>query len=140
MYVPTQVAAPVATEVVALQDLPSCLTMLWMVLVFPAAFAASIALQQRKPGRPNGYLDGQLLAGFMFLGASVSCFLLRIWKIRQQDETGIEIVPHNTAFRSYDKRTPIMALPMLQFTFHDDASLRERCLDSLQLSFSRSRV
>jgi hypothetical protein len=113
---------------------------MWMVLVCPAAFAAPIALQLRKLGRPNGYLNGQLLAGFMFLGAGVSCFLLRIWKIRQQDETEIESVHHNAALRPYDERTPITALPMSQLAFHDDSTIRGKCLDSLHLSFSLRKV
>jgi hypothetical protein len=114
--------------------------MMWVVLVCPAAFAAPIALQLRKLGRPNGYLNAQLLAGFMFLGAGVSYFLLRIWKIRQQDETEIEIAHHNAALRPYDERTPITALPMSQFAFHDDSTIRGKCLDNLHLSFSLRKV
>lgn len=90
--------APVAAEVVGLKELPSALSITWIVLVLPTtctltssifiyAFAnffalvsESIALELRQK---NGdvYLHAQLFTGFMYIAAALCMWLLRGWKV-----------------------------------------------------------
>ncbi|RFU29296.1 hypothetical protein B7463_g7023, partial [Scytalidium lignicola] len=74
------VVGPLGAEVVSLQDLPSCLTVMWLVCSIPAAFGEPIGLVLRKKG-VNTYLDPQLFTGFMYFGAAIFMLLLRTWKI-----------------------------------------------------------
>ncbi|KAJ4424782.1 hypothetical protein N0V82_000501 [Gnomoniopsis sp. IMI 355080] len=74
------VIAPVAVEVMGLQLLPSAMSITWLVLVLPATFAEVIGLSLVKPGR-GGYLDVQVYTGFMFIGAFIFMWALRIWKL-----------------------------------------------------------
>ncbi|KAI1081719.1 major facilitator superfamily transporter [Whalleya microplaca] len=72
--------APICAEVVGLALIPSALSMSWLVLVLPATFAEVIGLSLREPGT-WGYLHVQLLAGFLYIGASIFCWFLRAWKV-----------------------------------------------------------
>lgn len=74
------VIGPVTTEVVGLRELPSALSIIWLTLVLPDTFTEAIAL---KIVDSNGgdYLGAQLFAGFMYIAAFLSLFLLRAWKI-----------------------------------------------------------
>ncbi|KAL4788929.1 major facilitator superfamily domain-containing protein [Aspergillus venezuelensis] len=81
------VMAPLSAEVVALREVRSCLTIMWLVCVLPATFGEAIGLELRSEGdRP--YLNTQLFTGFMYIGASLSAALLRVWKARRVDKTG----------------------------------------------------
>ncbi|KAH8821875.1 MFS transporter [Xylogone sp. PMI_703] len=80
--------SPLGAEVVGLQDLPSCLTIMWLACSIPATFAEPIGLTLRKTGT-NEYLDPQLFTGFMYLGAAIFMFLLRSWKMRAIE--GVEL-------------------------------------------------
>ncbi|KAI4115037.1 MAG: hypothetical protein LQ345_004293 [Seirophora villosa] len=82
--------APVGAEVVGLKELPSALSILWLVLVLPATFAEAIALQLRqKTG--NIYLHAQIFTGLMYIVAGGVCmWLLRAWKIGQMESVAAE--------------------------------------------------
>ncbi|KAL8682200.1 MAG: hypothetical protein Q9186_001738 [Xanthomendoza sp. 1 TL-2023] len=72
--------APVGAEVVGLKDLPSALSIVWLVLVLPTTFAEPIALELRqKTG--NIYLHAQIFTGVMYIIASLFLWVLRAWKI-----------------------------------------------------------
>ncbi|KAJ4355170.1 hypothetical protein N0V95_003193 [Ascochyta clinopodiicola] len=76
---------PVTVEVVGLQDLPSALNLEWLVTVLPCTFSEPIALEM--VAGTGGYLATILFAGFMYIAAAASAFLLRGWKIGELDET-----------------------------------------------------
>lgn len=89
--------APVGAEVVGLKELPSALSIVWLVLVLPTTcewrlrptrrnlliaspVAEPIALELRqKTG--NVYLHAQVFTGLMYITAAVFMLFLRVWKI-----------------------------------------------------------
>ena len=80
--------APVGAEVVGLKELPTALSMTWLLLVFPCTFAEPIAVKMLANGA-NPWLSSQLFVGFMFLGAALCTLLLRSWKIDQNEEKSL---------------------------------------------------
>ncbi|KAA6410826.1 MAG: mfs transporter [Lasallia pustulata] len=74
--------APVGAEVVGLKELPSALSITWIVLVLPCTFSEPIALKlaQADGGK---YLNAQVFTGFMYVGAALCMWFLRAWKIGQ---------------------------------------------------------
>ncbi|EON61389.1 hypothetical protein W97_00603 [Coniosporium apollinis CBS 100218] len=79
------VAAPVTTEVVGLVELPSALSIVWIVLVLPTTFSEAMALEMVK-GAGGKYLGAQLFTGFTYVGAAALLWLVRAWKIGQMEE------------------------------------------------------
>ncbi|KAI4127804.1 MAG: hypothetical protein LQ338_003033 [Usnochroma carphineum] len=74
-------------EVVGLKELPSALSIVWLVLVLPATFAEPIALELRQR-TGNIYLHAQVFAGLMYIIAGGVCmWFLRAWKIGQIEST-----------------------------------------------------
>ena len=93
--------APVAAEVVGLKELPSALSIVWLVLTLPTTcrsnycyfcnlykvadriiVAEPIALELRQK-MGNIYLHAQIFTGFMYIAAALCMFFLRAWKIGQ---------------------------------------------------------
>ncbi|KAL8781900.1 MAG: hypothetical protein Q9194_000093 [Teloschistes cf. exilis] len=73
---------PVGAEVVGLKELPSALSIVWVVLALPCTFAEPIALQLRQ-STGKIYLYAQIFTGFMYVAAAICMLLLRAWKIGQ---------------------------------------------------------
>ncbi|KAF4952446.1 hypothetical protein FSARC_12641 [Fusarium sarcochroum] len=72
--------APVGSEVMGIQSLPSVLSVYWLILVIPTVFAEPIALSL-KTNDSWPYLRVQLFTGFMYLAAFLPVWLLRAWKL-----------------------------------------------------------
>ncbi|KAJ5047089.1 uncharacterized protein L3040_002932 [Drepanopeziza brunnea f. sp. 'multigermtubi'] len=71
---------PVGAEVVGIKILPTALSIMWLALVLPCTFSMPIGLELRRESG-DIFLDAQIYAGCMYLGA-VACMLgLRAWKI-----------------------------------------------------------
>ncbi|PVH68965.1 MFS transporter, MCP family, solute carrier family 16, member 6 [Cadophora sp. DSE1049] len=51
---------PICTEVVGLGELPSMLSLAWLVIVLPTTFSGVIALKLRRPGLGNEFLYPQI--------------------------------------------------------------------------------
>ena len=81
--------APVGAEVVGLKELPSALSIVWIVLVLPTTFAEPVALELRQKSG-NIYLHAQIFTGFMYIAAAVCMWFLRIWKIGQIEQIATE--------------------------------------------------
>ncbi|RJE18737.1 Major Facilitator Superfamily [Aspergillus sclerotialis] len=78
-------AAPMGTEVVGLEDLPSALGILWFVLTPPTAVAEAIAVQLRDSSTDSKpYVRVQLFIGFVYIGAAVCLIPLRIILYRKR--------------------------------------------------------
>ncbi|BCS30647.1 uncharacterized protein APUU_80950A [Aspergillus puulaauensis] len=93
------VMAPLSAEVVALKEIRSCLTIMWLVCVLPATFGEAIGLELRTSGdRP--YLRTQIYTGFMYIGAALCAGLLRVWKARRVGKLGAA-GPTNTLDDTY---------------------------------------
>ncbi|KAF1915157.1 major facilitator superfamily domain-containing protein [Ampelomyces quisqualis] len=79
------VAAPVTAEVMGLKRLPSALSITWLVLVLPTTFSEAIGLE--IVAFNNGSYTGAILfTGFMYIGAAVSLWLVRSWKIGELEK------------------------------------------------------
>ncbi|RFU30036.1 hypothetical protein B7463_g6340, partial [Scytalidium lignicola] len=81
--------APVVTEVVGLQVLPSALSILWVVLAVPCTFAEPIGLELRAT-TGDKYLHCQIFTGCMYLGATVCLWFLRVWKMNDLEKQAME--------------------------------------------------
>ena len=75
-------STPVLAEIIGLRDLPSGISLTYMILVTPCAVAEAIALQLRnESSKTRAYLRVQILTGFMYIGAAACLWLARGWKI-----------------------------------------------------------
>ena len=72
--------APVAAEVVGLKDLPTALSMTWVLMVPPTTVAEPTALELRRPG-PSPYLNTQIFVAMMYSGAALCLCLVRGWRV-----------------------------------------------------------
>lgn len=72
---------PVLVDIVGLRDLPSSLSLTWVVLFIPCTVAEPIALSLRNSlkGHPT-YLPVQLFTGFMYIAAALALLVTRFWK------------------------------------------------------------
>ena len=73
-------AAPLCAEVAGLKEVPSFLSIVWLVVVLPTTFAEVVALYLRRPDMERwAYLYPQIFAGLAYLVASGFMFeLLRL--------------------------------------------------------------
>ncbi|OAK98717.1 MFS general substrate transporter [Phaeosphaeriaceae sp. SRC1lsM3a] len=79
------VVAPVTAEVMGLKRLPSSLSITWLFLVLPTTFSEAIGLEI-VAFNGGSYLGAILFTGFMYIGAAVSLWLVRAWKIGEQEK------------------------------------------------------
>ncbi|EOA82085.1 uncharacterized protein SETTUDRAFT_156946 [Exserohilum turcica Et28A] len=79
-------AAPVTTEVMGLQDLPSALSITWLVLVLPTTFSEAIGLEI-VAFNGGSYTGAIIFTGCMYIGAAVCLWVVRTWKIGEDEET-----------------------------------------------------
>lgn len=97
--------APVGAEVVGLKDLPSALSVLWIVLALPCTgkhieqiksyysdvclVAEPIALELRQRSG-NIFLHAQVFTGLMYIAGATSVWFLRAWKIGEMEQIAAE--------------------------------------------------
>ena len=79
------VAAPVTTEIMGLVDLPSALSLTWLVLVLPTTFSEPIGLEI-VAYNGGSYTGAILFAGWMYIGAACMLWGVRAWKIGDVEE------------------------------------------------------
>ncbi|MCJ1223549.1 Tubulin beta chain (Beta tubulin) [Toensbergia leucococca] len=90
--------APVGAEVVGLKELPSALSITWVVLVLPTTFSEPIGLKLRKTSG-DVYLYAQIFTGFMYIAAALCMWFLRAWKVGELEQIAAE---HNKSLESVD--------------------------------------
>lgn len=74
--------SPVLAEIIGLRDLPSGLSLTWIVLVPPTTVAEAIALVLRDESKHgSAYLRVQIFTGCMYFGAAACLWLVRGWKV-----------------------------------------------------------
>jgi MFS family permease len=78
--------APVGAEIVGLPDLPAALSITWVVMVPPTTVAEAIALELRREGTSNVYVDAQIFVAMMYLGGALCLWIVRGWKVGQLEE------------------------------------------------------
>lgn len=76
-----QTIAPLAAEVAGLREVPSLLSLTWLSIVMPTAFAEVIALYLRRQGKLP-YLWAQVFAGLAYCISSL--FLAEIWRRKRK--------------------------------------------------------
>ncbi|KAH8693922.1 MFS transporter [Talaromyces proteolyticus] len=70
----------VLVDIVGLSDLPSSLSLTWVVLFIPCTVAEPIALSLRNSLKGlAAYLPVQLFTGFMYLAAALALLVMRLW-------------------------------------------------------------
>ncbi|KAF2636969.1 MFS general substrate transporter [Massarina eburnea CBS 473.64] len=74
------VVGPVTTEVMGMVDLPSALSITWLVLVLPTTFSEAIGLEIVSFNHGT-YTGAIIFTGFMYLGAAGLLWFVRAWKI-----------------------------------------------------------
>jgi MFS family permease len=84
--------APVGAEVVGLKDLPAALSITWVVMVPPTTVAEPIALQLRRKGSSDVYIDAQIFIALMYLGGALCLWIVRGWKVGQLEELERQLV------------------------------------------------
>ncbi|KAB8215625.1 major facilitator superfamily domain-containing protein [Aspergillus novoparasiticus] len=73
---------PVLAEIIGLRDLPSGLSITWIILVAPTTVSEAIALVLRDNNSNDSvYLRVQIFTGFMYIGASLCLWVVRGWKV-----------------------------------------------------------
>ncbi|MCJ1330040.1 Tubulin beta chain (Beta tubulin) [Thelotrema lepadinum] len=82
------VVAPVGAEVVGLKELPSALSITWVVLVLPSLFSEAIGLEIESSS--DTYLYAIIYTGLMYLIAGLFGWLLRAWKIGEMEMLAAE--------------------------------------------------
>ncbi|KAF2706680.1 MFS general substrate transporter [Pleomassaria siparia CBS 279.74] len=78
------VVGPVYAEVMGIVDLPSSLSITWLVLVIPTTFSEAIALEIVSFNNDT-YTGAILFTGFMYIGAAAFMWLVRAWKIGEME-------------------------------------------------------
>ncbi|EPE29044.1 MFS general substrate transporter [Glarea lozoyensis ATCC 20868] len=73
---------PICTEVVGLVELPSMLSLAWLVIVLPTTFSEVIALKLRREKSAREFLYPQIFAGLAYLIASL--IVLELWRVRRR--------------------------------------------------------
>ncbi|KAH8810784.1 major facilitator superfamily domain-containing protein [Xylogone sp. PMI_703] len=73
---------PVAAEIVGVENIPSMFSLVCFSLILPTTFAEPIAVQIVSS---SGYLVSQILVGCFFTLGTISVWLLRTWKIRDNE-------------------------------------------------------
>lgn len=81
--------APVTAEVVGLKNVPSALSLVWLVLVLPCTFSEPIALEIVAFDGTK-YLGAQIFVGFMYIAGSACLLVLRGWKISEVRAAAVE--------------------------------------------------
>lgn len=84
------VVGPVTSEVIGVVDLPSALSITFIVLVLPTTFSEPIALEIVARNGGN-YLSAQLFTGFMYFGAVVFMWFVRAWKLGELESKAVTI-------------------------------------------------
>lgn len=124
----TTTVAPVGAEVVGLQLLASALSIFWLSVVIPSTFAELVALSLRTDNGTN-FLHAQIFTGFMFMGAAISLWLVRAWKISELQKTGAgnDPVEREAVIRDDDA---VPQQPVRDRTFSGDLSAASKARTS----------
>ncbi|EEH18000.1 hypothetical protein PABG_00563 [Paracoccidioides brasiliensis Pb03] len=73
---------PVCAEVVGLQQLPSALSITWVLMVPPTTVSEPIAVLVKDNSKKNrAYLYAQLFAGLAYIVGALCLWVLRAWKV-----------------------------------------------------------
>ncbi|KAL3425750.1 major facilitator superfamily transporter [Phlyctema vagabunda] len=84
---------PICGEVIGLGELPSMLSLVWLIIVLPTTFSEVISLELRRPDFEREFLYPQLFSGLAYLFASV--LILGLWLLRRirsrEADDGLEV-------------------------------------------------
>ncbi|KAH8422665.1 uncharacterized protein LDX57_000419 [Aspergillus melleus] len=114
---------PVLAEIMGLRDLPSGLSINWIILVAPTTVSEAIALLLRdNNSKDSVYLRVQIFTGFMYIGAAMCLWVVRGWKVgdlirAQQEKSSAAMAAHDSVMEGSrrgveEKRDPSVAPPV----------------------------
>ncbi|KAI0395043.1 MFS transporter, MCP family, solute carrier family 16, member 6 [Xylariaceae sp. FL0594] len=94
--------APLAADVVGLEQLPALLSIVWLFVALPSAFAEPIVLRLKHDEfGVHAYLHAQIFTGISYIAASL--LLFELWRVRriatrvlEPSEDSKVIQPHTT--------------------------------------------
>jgi MFS family permease len=78
--------AAVGAEIVGLRDLPTALSMTWVLMVPPTTVAEPIALELRKSHGNYIFLNAQIFTAMMYVGGALCLWVVRGWKVGEIEE------------------------------------------------------
>ena len=78
--------AAVGAEVVGLKDLPTALSMTWVLMVPPTTVAEPIALELRKSHGSYIFLNAQIFTAMVYVGGALSLWIVRGWKVGELED------------------------------------------------------
>lgn len=106
--------APVGAEVVGSKDLPAALSITWVVMVPPTTVAEPIALELRRQGSKDVYLEAQIFVAMMYMGGALCLLVVRGWKVGQLGERESDLRAHGVdmAAKQDDERKAQDDLPV----------------------------
>ncbi|KIW84469.1 hypothetical protein Z517_03719 [Fonsecaea pedrosoi CBS 271.37] len=87
-------AAPVMAEIIGIENLPSGLSIFWVVLAIPSIASAPIDLQ--IVAKSGSYVCAQIFTGVVFVVAGLCMGLLRGWQISQNAKQRSERTMYRT--------------------------------------------
>lgn len=73
--------------------------------MIPTLFAEPIALYLRRPDFENQYLYSQIFSGLMYVAASICMWLLRAWKLGENDRKEEERAGSSEKMKGFEKET-----------------------------------
>jgi MFS family permease len=76
----------VSAEIVGLKDLPTALSMTWVLMVPPTTVAEPIALELRKSHGNYIFLNAQIFTAMMYVGGALSLWIVRGWKVGEIED------------------------------------------------------
>lgn len=100
---------PVCAEVVGMQDLPSGLSIIWLVMVVPTTVAEPIAVVLKDDSKNQWiYLHAQIFTGIVYLAGAVCLWVVRGWKVGDNNRIAREerIAEATRTSRSMLQRNP----------------------------------
>ncbi|KAF2869703.1 major facilitator superfamily domain-containing protein [Massariosphaeria phaeospora] len=101
------VVGPVYTEIMGIVDLPSSLSITWLVLVLPCTVSEPIGLQLVS-FNGGSYTGAIFFTGFMYVGAAGCLWLVRAWKIGDLEEKAAAASAGTVASAAEFKKTPFV--------------------------------
>ncbi|KAL1792184.1 hypothetical protein ACET3X_009935 [Alternaria dauci] len=105
----------ITTEVMGLRDLPSALSITWLVLVLPTTFSEPIGLEL-VAFNGGSYTGAILFTGWMYIGAAVCLWMVRTWKIGEDEEAAAkgDVEPSTAEVESFQRSSFVKRMFKIQ--------------------------
>jgi MFS family permease len=116
----------VLVDIVGISDLPSSLSLTWVILFIPCTVAEPIALSLRDSLKRHApYLPVQLFTGFMYVAAAMSLLVVRFWtnisqSQKTQPDSSNDQLADNTSTPAHQSRKAVGTIDQVQGVGQDE--------------------